>query len=381
MVEIDYNDDGEKDDEIVEKLEEIGSSTTKKKLVSTLDNRVQDLMKLIGDIKAMNDTLKEFNIDITKMPLGKLSKKQITSGYVVLQDIQDALKNGSKKTDLAELSSEFYSLIPHDFGRKRPQIIDSPQLLKSKLEMLETLGDLEIATKMLSQSKDLDVHPIDSAYGTLKTKLTPVEKDSKEYKLIEKMTYDTHGPTHTDYKLKIVDIFTVEREGESEKYSKSSSIHNKRLLWHGSRTTNFMGILSQGLRIAPPEAPVTGYMFGKGVYFADVVSKSANYCFSQNEGCLLLGEVALGDMYEIEHAEFIDGLKKPYKSTLGRGKNHPNPSDDVILENGTVAHAGKTVSNKSCSKNSSLLYNEYIVYDTSQILLKYMIRVKFDFKK
>ena len=30
------------------------------------------------------------------------------------------------------------------------------------------------------------------------------------------------------------------------------------------------GILSQGLRIAPPEAPVTGYMFGKGVYFADM---------------------------------------------------------------------------------------------------------------
>jgi poly [ADP-ribose] polymerase len=36
--------------------------------------------------------------------------------------------------------------------------------------------------------------------------------------------------------------------------------------------------LSQGLRIAPPEAPVTGYMFGKGIYFADMVSKSANYC-------------------------------------------------------------------------------------------------------
>lgn len=32
------------------------------------------------------------------------------------------------------------------------------------------------------------------------------------------------------------------------------------------------------LRIAPPEAPVSGYMFGKGIYLADVVSKSANYC-------------------------------------------------------------------------------------------------------
>jgi len=35
-------------------------------------------------------------------------------------------------------------------------------------------------------------------------------------------------------------------------------------------------------------------MFGKGVYFADMVSKSANYCFtnkSNNTGILLLCEV------------------------------------------------------------------------------------------
>lgn len=49
-----------------------------------------------------------------------------------------------------------------------------------------------------------------------------------------------------------------------------------------------------GLRIAPPEAPVTGYMFGKGIYFADMFSKSANYCYA-TDGCtagvLLLCEV------------------------------------------------------------------------------------------
>lgn len=41
-------------------------------------------------------------------------------------------------------------------------------------------------------------------------------------------------------------------------------------------------------------------MFGKGVYFADMVSKSANYCHtSQSEpvGLLLLAEVALGNMW------------------------------------------------------------------------------------
>jgi hypothetical protein len=46
-------------------------------------------------------------------------------------------------------------------------------------------------------------------------------------------------------------------------------------------------------------------MFGKGVYFADMSSKSANYCFanqSNSEGVMLLSEVALGDMHELRAA-------------------------------------------------------------------------------
>lgn len=76
---------------------------------------------------------------------------------------------------------------------------------------------------------------------------------------------------------------------------------------------------SQGLRIAPPDAPVTGYMFGKGIYFADIVSKSANYCFttqSQPEGLLLLCEVILGDMNECLQADASD-LPPNYHSRKG----------------------------------------------------------------
>lgn len=57
-----------------------------------------------------------------------------------------------------------------------------------------------------------------------------------------------------------------------------------------------------GLRIAPPEAPVTGYMFGKGVYFADMFSKSANYCYASKAattGVLLLCEVVLHLIIEV----------------------------------------------------------------------------------
>ena len=111
---------------------------------------------------------------------------------------------------------------------------------------------------------------------------------------------NTHAATHKQYDLEIIDAFKVSRHGEDKRFKAFQKLHNRYLLWHGSRTTNFAGILSQGLRIAPPEAPSTGYMFGKGVYFADMVSKSANYCFTSKSnpvGLLLLCEVALGNMY------------------------------------------------------------------------------------
>ena len=51
---------------------------------------------------------------------------------------------------------------------------------------------------------------------------------------------------------------------------------------------------------------MTGYMFGKGIYFSDVVSKAANYCHASlgsAEGLLLLCEVALGNIFEVNKAK------------------------------------------------------------------------------
>lgn len=58
-------------------------------------------------------------------------------------------------------------------------------------------------------------------------------------------------------------VFKVNRHGENERYTKYKDLHNKKLLWHGSRLTNFVGIISQGLRIAPPEAPVVSNLFSR----------------------------------------------------------------------------------------------------------------------
>ena len=54
---------------------------------------------------------------------------------------------------------------------------------------------------------------------------------------------------------------------------------------------------------------MTGYMFGKGLYFADLVSKSANYCHANKDSpiaLMLLAEVALGEMYDLKKAKYMD---------------------------------------------------------------------------
>jgi poly [ADP-ribose] polymerase len=104
----------------------------------------------------------------------------------------------------------------------------------------------------------------------------------------------------------LLEGYRIDREEEDARFWPWSQLDNRKLLWHGSRTTNYVGILSQGLKIAPKDAPSTGYMFGKGIYFADLASKSANYCFASNEnpyGLLMLCDVALGNPYDVRKAQ------------------------------------------------------------------------------
>jgi poly [ADP-ribose] polymerase len=82
---------------------------------SKLPTSIQNLMNLIYDTQIMNKQMAEIGYDAKKMPLGKLGKETITAGYKVLKNIENVLKK-KEKGDLKDLSSEFYTLIPHDFG-------------------------------------------------------------------------------------------------------------------------------------------------------------------------------------------------------------------------------------------------------------------------
>jgi len=224
-----------------------------------------------------------------------------------------------------------------------------------------------------------------TASKALKTNITPVEPSEKEFKLIEEYVRTTHAKTHSSYALKIKTVFRIEREGEDEKFTAFEKTPNHKLLWHGSRMTNFCGILSQGLRIAPPEAPATGYMFGKGIYFADMVSKSANYCFAnpqRPEGLALLCQVALGNPCEFKQAQnHLTTAPSGFDCTKGVGRSFPDPKKEVPLPLDAKCKIPLGPSVDGNANDLSLLYNEFIVYKTSQVKMRYLIHFDFDFRK
>uniref|UniRef100_A0A158R496 Poly [ADP-ribose] polymerase n=1 Tax=Syphacia muris TaxID=451379 RepID=A0A158R496_9BILA len=327
--------------------------------LTKLHKSVQDVIQMIFDVASLQHTLNEFEIDTRKMPLGKLSKRQIRSAYSVLSELQEVITNGNITYEqCVDATNRFYTFVPQCFKvGQSPPLLNSDDKIKEKTKMLDELMEIQIAYSLLKTDSDADMNrdPIDVHFEKLHTEMEVLDKNSDEYKLIADYVKNTHASTHNYYRLKIVDVIRVKREGEEERFR--SDLENKYLLWHGSRTTNFAGILSQGLRIAPKEAPVTGYMFGKGIYFADMVSKSANYCHvSDGRGLLLLCEVALGEMQEEKKANYIKKLKKGKSSCKGLGKTVPNPQKTCITKDGTKVPLGKPI--VTDATDLTLLYNE-----------------------
>ncbi|XP_047132029.1 poly [ADP-ribose] polymerase 2 isoform X1 [Hydra vulgaris] len=346
---------------------------------STLHKKLQSLIELICDVKTMEDAMVEMKYDTKKAPLGKLTKEQIKAGYKALQKIDHCITNKITDDRLILACDAFYTRIPHSFGMQRPPVIKTKLELKLKIQLLEALGDIEIALKVINEKPNCLLNPIDQHYNALQCKLEPLCHSSNEFQMITKYTQNTHAKTHNQYKMEVTDVFVCNDEKQNTNFI---DVGNRMLLWHGSRLTNWVGILSQGLRIAPPEAPVTGYMFGKGVYFADVSSKSANYCYptrTKNVGFVLLCEVSLGKTRELLDADYnADKLPDGYHSTKGLGKVACSDKDYITLPDGLIVPVG-VLSEVKNMKNSTLNYNEYVVYDTRQIKSRYLVQLKFIF--
>jgi poly [ADP-ribose] polymerase len=357
-----------------------GGGGLKRANSSKLPASVQKLVEIIFDLKMMEAQMTELEYDIKKQPLGRLSKNTIKNGYTVLKELETAINGGDG--DVEELTNRFYTLIPHVFGMKRPPLINTLQMVRTKLAMVEALADIEVASTLLKASKGAG-SVIDANYEKLNCHIEPVSRSSAEFKTVQEYVDNTFKGTPP----KIIDVFALERDGEHSRFADvGANIGNRKLLWHGSRLTNFVGILSQGLRIAPPEAPVSGYRYGKGVYFADQASLSVNYCrtYGSSNFCMLLADVALGKPAELTSDQYMEKPLAKTNSTLAIGSWVPSNEKKMELRKpklpsnskaSAIDHSVEVPLGKPVSKTvkTACYENQYIVYDVGQAKLQYLI--------
>ncbi|KAF8174472.1 PARP-domain-containing protein [Mycena galopus ATCC 62051] len=369
---------------------------------SILEPEVLTLCNLIFSEDLLSAHLAAMNYNAAKIPLGKLRRSTISKGFSALKSIADVIDNptgpavqehGGADAAYAALSSVYYSIIPHVSGRAALPVINDATMLKRELDLMDSLLDMEVASKIIGGDNGsigrAPMHPTDAQFASLGlSHIAPVDHAGPEYTAIAEYARDTEV-RRSHFTLDIQSVFRVERAVETAAWTAAGHDQlddgERLLLWHGSRSTNFAGILKDGLRIAPPEAPSSGYMFGRGVYFADMVSKSFNYChsyLSNDTGLLLLCEVVARPFYEQKDANYqadLDCAKAGKRTTKGLGRSAPAHWTDAgaVLLNEELRGCMMPVGSKRLrTAQPALHHNEYIVYNLNQIRLRYVVMVQ-----
>ena len=152
-------------------------------------------------------------------------------------EIKENLKKKEKernKLELETLSKEFYNSIPQE----NQEIIKNNQKLEEKYELVQLLKDILNVGEITEGS--LYSSPVDLRYKSLRCFIEYLPPNSQEFADISLLVSSNGGS-----EMKIKNIFSLEKHFESDSFR--NDLSNQKLLFHGSRSSNIMGILSRGI--------------------------------------------------------------------------------------------------------------------------------------
>jgi poly [ADP-ribose] polymerase len=318
-----------------------------------VDPAVEPLIHRIFDMNLCKDV----QIDLTKCPLGMLSLTQINKAYTILTE----MLNPSVQVNYEELTEHYYNTIPTRKGHMG--LINTREKIQEKLDFLTELENIHHISKH-------DKLSIQTKYLSLQADVRPVDTETRS--LIEQYLGTNSG--YHNMKLKFVEAFEINKPAEAHSFRRWETLHNKHLLWHGTAMSNVAGILTNGLCLNPSiPVAITGKMFGSGLYFANVSTKSAGYLrITSGIGAMFLCEVALGNMLELKNAQQVT---LPSGKHSVRGMGHFTPDTETFLNrwDDVTVPIGKLII--SDDPGVTLQYDEFIVYDQTQVRLRYLVLI------
>lgn len=326
---------GEVDEKTLLKMSSTDTPEVKK---STIAKEIQNLVSYLYQ-EATNALTSTVNASITangiETPLGVLTIGQIEKGQDVLDQLSDALqKKKIVKDDLIQLSGDFYTIIPHKFGRSKEQaelaIINDSAKLTDKQDTLQLMRDM---LNVNSKGNVLVSTDIENKYNALNCQIALAGDEFDKIK-----TYVEKSVVRGNNKVKVKNVWKISRPSEVSAFTKE--INNQKQLFHGSAIKNWVGILSRGLLL--PKAVVklgvtrtdAGWL-GHGIYFGNASCTAAGYAHpgKNNTRFITVANVALGKIKQYDKITY--GLTEPpsnYHSCHGvRGTQFAD--DEFVIYN------------------------------------------------
>ena len=318
---------------------------------SILHSGVQDLVRYIYDeatAALTNSVAATITANGIETPLGVLTLGQIEKGEAILQDLYGVFSNEKnatrKQRELTRLSGEFYTAVPHRIGRTRAAVdsavINSLDLFNQKQETLQLMKDmLQVNGEGGSVLFDAKV---DAEYEALKCDLGYLEPGNGPFQEIADFVVNSQVKSRN---VTVKNVFTLKRAAEWADFA--TEIDNQKLLFHGSRIQNWVGILSRGILL--PKIVVSlglnrtdaGWL-GNGIYFGDAACTSAYYATPGRKKTrfLSIARVGLGRMKD--YTKITYGLSAPpdgYHSSHGVRNRPGHPSE--FADDEYVVYAGR----------------------------------------
>ncbi|XP_036075534.1 protein mono-ADP-ribosyltransferase PARP3 isoform X2 [Rousettus aegyptiacus] len=313
----------------------------------SLDVPTQNLIASISSQDMFSDAMALMNLDINKFPVKMLSQRQIARGLEALEKLAEALTTpADADLGLSKLSSDFYTIIPHNFGRQQPPPIDSPRLL----QVLDTVVKLVQTQEAALKEEDVEdvPHPLDRAYQLLGCQLQLLDPEEPEYEMIR--THLKETGKHCEC-LALEHVWKVNREGERDEPQARPKLDN---WWNGTNRALVAAILSHGFRIVPHARG-----FVKNIYSGLQNKPGMAHKADRHVGYMFLGEATLSR----EHHATVDepSVTRPaprFDSVLARGRTEPNLTQDTELNPDSprvvVAQAQPVLGSSTFSRSEDL---------------------------
>jgi poly [ADP-ribose] polymerase len=340
----------------------------------SLDPRVAAIVRELCDERMLSQAMAvTYQLDSQRMPLGKLSTAQLDSAEKTLKELDDALLASSSVSHaLTErLSSLFWKLVPRATkNNQHLPLITTREQVHELADMLDGLRNIQVASAGLSRSG----HSLKDVYDALGVKMEPCDAD--ELSALALMLKGTTSPVHNTT-LQLVDALRLHKISQDVRdvAGRFCALSDHRMLFHGSRKSNFMGILMEGLRVPRPDQVSNGSTLGLGIYFADCSTKSAQYCHidGAGEGFMLLCEVALGTKHVVQGC-CSDRIGAPFDCRVAKGMRTVSyvEQDGIWYPKGPVRPKGGS----SSGTYSTFQHNEIVAPTAEQYRFRYLLKIR-----